>query len=102
MDKRQLQRQIERTKKHIAEYEARKDSLSIHGYWSLGYYQGKLTAMEDVLDDIEEAELIATHEIAEKIFADIFVRGVGFDGHSIHITKNNLLEVAKNCGIEVE
>ena len=56
--------------------------------------------MEDALYDIEEAELIATHEIAEKIFADIFAKA-GFDGHSINITKNNLLEVAKNYGIEV-
>ena len=101
MDKRQIQRQIERTKKHITDYEIRKDNLSVHGYWSLGYYQGKLTAMEDALDDIEEAELIATHEIAKKIFADIFARA-GFDGHSVNITKNNLLEVAKNYGIEVE
>lgn len=99
MNKRQIQRLIERTKKHIAEYEARKDSLSVHGYWSLGYYQGKLTAMEDALDDIEEAELIATHEIAEKIFADIFARAV-FDGHSINITKDNLIEVAKKYNID--
>ena len=101
MDKRQLQRQIERTKKHIADYEARQDNLSVHGYWSLGYYQGKLTAMEDALDDIEEAELIATHEIAEKIFADIFAKAA-FDGHSVNITKNNVIEIAKNYGIEVE
>ena len=101
MDKRQIQRQIERTKKHIADYEARQDNLSVHGYWSLGYYQGKLTAMEDALDDIEEAELVATHEITKKIFADIFAKA-GYDGHSVNITKNNLLEVAKNYGIEVE
>ena len=101
MDKRQIQRQIERTKKHIADYEARQDNLSIHGYWSLGYYQGKLTAMEDALDDIEEAELIATHEIAEKIFADIFAKAA-FDGHGVNITKNNLIEIAKNYGIEAE
>lgn len=101
MDKRQIERQIERTKKHIAEYEARKDSLSVHGYWSLGYYQGKLTAMEDALDDIEEAELVATQKIAEKIFSDIFAK-VGFDGHNVSIYKNELIEIAKNYGIEVE
>lgn len=99
MNKRQIERQIERTKKHIADYEARKDDLSVHGYWSLGYYQGKLTAMEDALDDIEEAELIATHEIAEKIFADIFAKA-GFDGHSVNITKNNLIEIAKKYNID--
>ena len=101
MDKRQIERQIERTKKHIADYEARKDNLSVHGYWSFGYYQGKLTAMEDALDNIEEAELIATHEIAEKIFADIFARAA-FDGHGVNITKNNVIEIAKNYGIEAE
>lgn len=71
MEKRQLERQIERTKRHIEDYEARKDSLSFHGYWALGYYQGKLTAMEDSLDDIEAAELVSAQVIAEKIFADI-------------------------------
>lgn len=101
MDKRQIQRQIERTKKHIADYEARQDNLSVHGYWSLGYYQGKLTAMEDALDDIEEAELVATHEITKKIFADIFAK-VGFDGHNISIYKNELVKIAKSYGIEVK
>lgn len=99
MDKRQIQRSIERTKKHIADYETRKDNLSIHGYWSLGYYQGKLTAMEDALDDIEEAELVATQKIAEKIFSDIFTK-VGFDGHSVNITKNSLIEIAKKYNID--
>ena len=101
MDKRQIQRQIERTKKHIADYEARKDNLSVHGYWSFGYYQGKLTAMEDALDDIEEAELIVAQETAEKIFADIFAK-IGYDGHNISIYKNELIKIAKNYGIEVE
>ena len=77
MDKRQIERQIERTKKHIAEYEARKDSLSIYGHWSLGYHQGKLTIMEGALEDIEEAELIAAQETAEKIFTEIKVRPLG-------------------------
>ena len=99
MDKRQIQRSIERTRKHIADYEARKDDLSIHGYWSLDYYQGKLTAMEDALDDIEEAELVATQKIAEKIFSDIFAKA-GFDGHSVNITKNNLIEIAKKYNID--
>ena len=69
MDKRQLQRQIERTKKQIEDYKAREDSLSVYGFWSLGYYQGKLTVMEEALDDIEET--------AENIFAEIKVRPLG-------------------------
>ena len=101
MDKRQIQKQIERTKKHIADYEERKDNLSVHGYWSLGYYQGKLTAMEDALDDIEEAELVATHEIAKRIFTDIFAKS-RYDGQNISIHRNEITEIAKSYGIEVK
>lgn len=38
---------------------------------------------------------------AEKIFADIFAK-VGFDGHNVSIYKNELIEIAKNYGIEAE
>lgn len=56
MNERQLKRQIERIKKRIQDYEERKENLSVHGYWSLGYYQGQLAVMEDWLDDIIEAK----------------------------------------------
>ncbi len=52
--KRQLKRQIERIRKRIQEYEEKKETLSVHGYWSLGYYQGKLSALEDWLDCMQE------------------------------------------------
>lgn len=48
-----LKRQIERIGKRIQAYEEKKETLSVHGYWSLGYYRGKLTAMEVWLDDIQ-------------------------------------------------
>ena len=56
MTERQLNRQIERIKKRIQDLEDRKDKLSVHGYWDLGYYKGKLSVMEDWLDSIKEEE----------------------------------------------
>ena len=56
MNERQLSRQIERLKKRIQDLEDRKDSLSVHGYWDLGYYKGQLAVMEDWLDAIQEAK----------------------------------------------
>ena len=52
----QLKRQIERIKKRVQDLEERKDKLSVHGYWDLGYYKGKLAVMEDWLDSIKEDE----------------------------------------------
>lgn len=56
MTERQLNRQIERIKKRIQDLEDRKDRLSVHGYWDLGYYIGKLAVMEDWLDDLQETK----------------------------------------------
>ena len=56
MTERQLRRQIERLKKQIQSYEERKENLSVHGYWDLGYFQGKLAVMEDWLDSILEVK----------------------------------------------
>jgi hypothetical protein len=51
---RQLKRQIEKAKARIADLEARKEFLNIHGYWDLGYWQGRLRTLEDWLDEITE------------------------------------------------
>lgn len=40
-------------------------------------------------------------ETAEKIFTDLFAE-VGFDGHNVVIYKNDLIEIAKKYGVEVE
>ena len=58
MNERNLKRQIERIRKRIQEYEEKKEILSIHGHWSLGYYQGKLIVMEDWLDCIQEEKAV--------------------------------------------
>ena len=54
MTEQQIKRQIERIRKRIQEYEEKKETLSVHGHWSLGYYQGKLSALEDWLNSMQE------------------------------------------------
>ncbi len=56
MTKAQIVHKIDRTRKKIEDYESRKENLSIHGYWSLGYQEGRLSVLEDLMDEIEEAE----------------------------------------------
>ena len=52
--KRRLERKIKRNKDTIAEYEVKKDSLSVHGHWSLGYYIGINSELENLLDNIND------------------------------------------------
>jgi hypothetical protein len=54
MTKERLECQIKRTKDRIKELEDNQKNLSRHGYWSLGYFKGRLTVLEDWLDDLEE------------------------------------------------
>jgi len=49
-----IERSIERNNEKIKDYELRKDKLSIHGYWSLGYYQGINSELENLLDELKE------------------------------------------------
>lgn len=57
MDKEKL---IKRYKHKLAraelkekEYEQKKSKLSKHGYWSLGFYAGRVMAFDEILDDLE-------------------------------------------------
>lgn len=49
-----LDRQIERLKPRIAALEEKKSRLSVHGFQDLGYYRGRVSAMEDMVDDLRE------------------------------------------------
>lgn len=52
--------------RHLQSLEERKGSLSRHGYWDIGYLQGRISALEEWLDKIledYEAGLIFNHEI---------------------------------------
>lgn len=44
---------LERHKTKEDLYSSRKDNLSKHGYWTLGYYSGTTSILEDILDDLE-------------------------------------------------
>lgn len=55
-DERKIKHKIDRTKKKIEDLETRKQDLSKHGYWSLGYWEGRLSVLEDLLDEMEESD----------------------------------------------
>lgn len=47
---------IKRNRVQLKQLEDRQDTLSIWGYRDIGYYHGRLSVLEDLLDDIEENE----------------------------------------------
>jgi hypothetical protein len=46
-----IERSIKRCKDMIQKLEENKDNLGIYGYWSLGYWKGRLSALEDTYED---------------------------------------------------
>jgi hypothetical protein len=54
--KERLQRQIYKCKEKLNDLKSREEHLSKHGHWDMGYFQGKLSVLEDWLDEIEEKE----------------------------------------------
>lgn len=51
-----LERQIKYAQDHIKTLEERKEILSENGYWDLGYWKGRLTVLEDWLDELKEEQ----------------------------------------------
>ena len=45
----------ERSIKKQENLEKSKEKLSVHGFWSLGYYDGRTSLYEDIIDDLEES-----------------------------------------------
>lgn len=57
MDKaRALQRKIDRAKEKLASLESKKENLSVHGYWEIGFLKGQISVLEDWLDDVNETD----------------------------------------------
>lgn len=54
--KERLERQIYICKKRLNDLKDREEHLSKHGYWDIGYFQGKLSVLEDWLDEMEKKE----------------------------------------------
>lgn len=51
---RKYERQAERCYTKESLMGQKKDRLSVHGYWDLGYFGGRATLYEDVVDDLKE------------------------------------------------
>lgn len=47
-------RQLSRSEKKEKELEERKDRLSVHGYWDLGYFAGRSSLYADIRDDLND------------------------------------------------
>lgn len=47
-----IKHKIERYNKRIKSYENNIDNLSVHGYWSLGYFEDRKSVLEEILDEI--------------------------------------------------
>ena len=52
--KERLSHMIERNRAMLKQLKDGQDSLSIWGYRDIGYYEGRLSVLEDLLDEIEE------------------------------------------------
>ena len=64
---RRYRRQIPRLRTQIEKLEAREENLSVYGHRDLGYFRGRLSAMEDIVDDLRN--LIET---TEERWGDVF------------------------------
>lgn len=48
------ERQLKRCQKREQDLKEREKKLSIHGYWDLGFFSGKTSLYEDVIDDLKD------------------------------------------------
>ena len=54
IEKRRIERQIKRCQEKLNDLKSREERLSKHGYWEMGYLKGRITTLEDWLDELEE------------------------------------------------
>lgn len=55
--KERLQHQIDKANESIAKLEMNREDLNEHGFWALGYWKGRLSILEEWLDEVEESSL---------------------------------------------
>ena len=55
--KERLSHMIERNQTTLKQLQDNQDKLSVWGYRDMGYYEGRLSVLEDLLDEIEEDEI---------------------------------------------
>ena len=49
-----LEHMIERNQAMLKTLQSNQDNLSVWGYRDMGYYQGRISALEDWLDEMED------------------------------------------------
>ena len=49
-----VKRKIERCSVKIENLNSKKDRLSVHGYWDLGYFEGRKALLEEILVELEK------------------------------------------------
>lgn len=64
LTKERVEHQIKRAQNSIEKLEMDQENLNEHGYWSLGYWKGRLSVLEDLLDNMNETfdVLVVTKE----------------------------------------
>ena len=55
--KERLHHIIERNQVILKKLQDKQENLSVWGYRDMGYYEGRLSVLEDLLDEIEEDEI---------------------------------------------
>ena len=55
--KERLPHMIECNRAILKQLQDRQENLSVWGYRDMGYYEGRLSVLEDLLDEIEEDEI---------------------------------------------
>lgn len=70
---------IERLKPRIEKLENNKENLTVHGYRELGYFKGRLSALEDMADDLRELQnerevkiVEAFRHIGDEVYSALF------------------------------
>lgn len=48
------ERQLKRCQERESDLKEREENLSVHGYWELGYFGGKTSLYEDIIDDLKD------------------------------------------------
>ncbi len=64
LTKERVEHQIKRAQNSIEKLEMDQENLNEHGYWSRGYWKGRLSVLEDLLDNMNETfdVLVVTKE----------------------------------------
>lgn len=49
-----LRHRLKRAEAKYLILKSKKEKLSCHGYWELGYWQGRIAILEDLIDELED------------------------------------------------